>query len=466
MAVPEHIHILGICGTFMAGVALIARALGYRVTGSDTQTYPPMSELLKENGIEIQQGYKLTHLTPPPGCVVIGNALSRGNPAVEHVLNANLPYASGPAWLAEHLLRDCHVLAVSGTHGKTTTASLLAWILEWAGLSPGFLIGGLPVNFSVSARLGELRQGGKNYFVIEADEYDTAFFDKRSKFIHYLARTLIINNVEYDHADIFPDLAAVQRQFHHLVRTLPSEGTIVRPTVDRHIDEVLSLGCWSKIVTCGDPSGEFRAEMHRADASHFALISQNEQVQVRWKLFGTHNVANALAAVAAAHDIGVSLRTAAEALSTFAGVRRRLEVRGYVAGVTVYDDFAHHPSAIAATIRALRQRIGDNERIVAIVEPRSNTMRLGIHKDSLGPALMDADQIYALEFSEPPDTLAWSLSQSLSVLGEKAQTMNTIDDLVNEVSQISRPGDHLLVMSQSSFGNLHIRLLDALRDRQ
>lgn len=442
----------------MAGIATIARAMGHEVSGSDAQAYPPMSDLLEQAGIAVQRGYDPEHLKPAPDCVVIGNALTRGNPAVEYVLNERLRYTSGPQWLAENVLRDRQVLAVAGTHGKTTTSSILAWVLEHAGCEPGFLIGGLAKNFGISARLGN-----GAYFVIEADEYDTAFFDKRSKFVHYHAQTLIINNVEYDHADIFPDIESIHRQFHHLVRTLPSSGTVIRPTHDAHIDTIMQMGCWSKIIEVGAPHGCFRAEMRADDGSHFVLKGPDTQAEVRWTQYGAHNVANALAACAAASCAGVSVAQSAAALAEFTGISRRLEVRGVVQGITLYDDFAHHPTAIEATIDALRKHIARYQpprgRIVAILEPRSNTMRLGVHRDTLAPALCGADSVFALL---PPE-LDWSLPKAFAAAGVTATFTDTVDELVQRIAAEAKEHDHLLVMSNGSFGGLHDKLLDALQ---
>ncbi|MCH9671940.1 MAG: UDP-N-acetylmuramate:L-alanyl-gamma-D-glutamyl-meso-diaminopimelate ligase [Gammaproteobacteria bacterium] len=451
---PPHIHILGICGTFMAGIATIARALGHQVSGSDAQAYPPMSDVLASQGIEISRGYEPAHITSDVDCVVIGNALSRGNKAVEHVLNARLRYISGPQWLAENVLHSRHVLAVSGTHGKTTVSSMLAWILEHAGYQPGFLIGGLPANFTASARLGS-----DPYFVIEADEYDTAFFDKRSKFVHYLARTLVINNVEYDHADIFPDMASIYRQFHHLVRTVPGAGTIVRPADDAHIDAILAMGVWSNVETIGGRNTPLRAVLQSPDGSHFDLINAEGRWPVKWSQFGAHNVANGLAAIAAAMDIGIKPADAARALTSFEGVARRLQVRGEGRSVTVYDDFAHHPTAISATIDALRARIPSDHRLIAVVEPRSNTMRLGAHGDSLGHSLAEADKIFALGTND----MRSSLRDALSSVAAKTEILDSVDAIVGSVAKASRPHDHVLVMSNGSFGGLHEKLLAALR---
>jgi UDP-N-acetylmuramate: L-alanyl-gamma-D-glutamyl-meso-diaminopimelate ligase len=389
-----YIYILGIGGTFMGGVAVLARALGHRVAGSDAKVYPPMSTQLEAEGITLREGYDPVHLDPAPDLVIIGNALSRGNPAVEHVLDRGIPYASGAQWVAENVLQGRWVLAVAGTHGKTTTTSMLAWILEYANLKPGFLIGGVPENFGVSARLGD-----EPFFVIEADEYDTAFFDKRSKFVHYRPRTAILNNLEFDHADIFPDIAAVRRQFHHLVRTVPGSGLLVTNGADAQLVETLTMGCWSRVENFGVDDG-WHAESLLPDGSRFRVLFQDkEQGMVEWDLIGKHNVLNALAALAAARHAGVPVKTGCAALKEFRNVKRRMEVRGTVRGVTVYDDFAHHPTAIHTTLDALRARVG-GKRIVAVLEARSNTMRMGVHRAELGPALAGADQVILFQPTE------------------------------------------------------------------
>ncbi|QKT03201.1 UDP-N-acetylmuramate:L-alanyl-gamma-D-glutamyl-meso-diaminopimelate ligase [Ectothiorhodospiraceae bacterium 2226] len=450
-----HIHILGICGTFMGGAALLARALGHRVTGSDANVYPPMSTLLAEQGIDVSSGYEPAHLEPAPDLVVIGNALSRGNPAVEHVLDRGLRYTSGPAFLADHVLAERWVLAVAGTHGKTTTSSMLAWILEDAGLAPGFLIGGVPRNFGVSARLGDTP-----FFVVEADEYDTAFFDKRSKFVHYRPRTAVLNNLEFDHADIFPDLAAIQRQFHHLVRTVPGSGLIIAPHDDPALDQVLAEGCWTPVERSGDPGG-WHARLTQPDGSAFE-VWQGEQPHgtVRWGLLGAHNVQNALHALLAARHAGVAIEQGCAALGRFESVKRRLELRGEIGGVAVYDDFAHHPTAIATTLQGLRRR-APARRLVALLEPRSNTMRMGVHKDSLADSLREADAVFLYA---PPD-LGWSLEGVAQALGEAAQVHDSVDALVAAVVDGAGPDDHIVVMSNGAFGGVHERLLAALKAR-
>lgn len=448
-----HIHILGIGGTFMGGIALLARAAGHTVSGSDSAIYPPMSTQLAEQGIAVHEGYAAAHLQPAPDCVVVGNVMTRGNPAIEYLLAQGLPYTSGPQWLAEHVLQGRWVLAVAGTHGKTSTASMLTWLLEHAGLNPGFLIGGVPENFGVSARLG-----ATPFFVVEADEYDTAFFDKRSKFVHYRPRTLILNNLEYDHADIFPDLAAIQRQFHHLLRTVPGNGLVVANGADAALAEVLGMGCWTPVEYFAAPGALWRATPLSADASRFELHCGTQTVgTAQWDLLGAHNMANALAAIAAARHVGVLPAQALEALSAFRNVKRRLQIRGVIGGVTVYDDFAHHPTAIATTLAGLRGRVGA-ARILAVLELRSNTMRLGVHKDHLPAALADADQVL---FHQPAD-LGWDLQPIVSALGNKAATASGIDELVAAITTLARPGDHVLIMSNGGFGGIHERLLAAL----
>lgn len=447
-----HIHILGICGTFMAGIAVLAKQQGHTVTGSDAATYPPMSTQLEAQGIELFSGYSSANLTPTPDCVVIGNALSRGNSEVEAVFNQGLPYISGPQWLAEQVLTKRWVLAVAGTHGKTTTSSMLAWILENAGLSTGFLIGGVPENFGVSARLGD-----SPFFVVEADEYDTAFFDKRSKFVHYRPRTLILNNLEFDHADIFPDLAAIQRQFHHLIRTVPGNGLIIHTNKEVSIEEVLKQGCWTPQQTIGDTNSNWYAKSKTPYHSQFEVWHEKQLAgEVTWNLIGQHNVHNALAAIASAHHIGISPTKACQALGTFRSVKRRLELRGIVNNISVYDDFAHHPTAIALTIEALRQRVG-KQNIIAVLEPRSNTMRMGIHKNELATALGGADGVAFYQ----PDNLNWSLFQIAKSL-QNGRVFNQTEALIKHLVTTARGGDYILIMSNGGFENIHNRLLTAL----
>jgi len=444
----------------MAGVALLARAAGHEVSGSDANVYPPMSTQLAEAGIRVHEGYDPGPLDPAPDCVVIGNALSRGNPAVEYVLERGLPYRSGPQWLADNVLAGRWVLAVAGTHGKTTTSAMLAWILEQAGLAPGFLIGGIPANFDASARFGQTP-----FFVVEADEYDTAFFDKRSKFVHYRPRTLVVNNLEYDHADIFPDLAAIETQFHHLVRTVPGNGLIVAPSDDANVAAVLERGCWTPVehfALEGDAgAGGWSARRIGADGSDFQVwLDGAELGRLRWELLGRHNVRNALAAIAAARHAGVPPAQAIEALADFRNVKRRLEVRGRVDGITVYDDFAHHPTAIATTLAGLRGRVGP-ARILAVLEPRSNTMRLGVHRDTLAASLEQADEVFLYR---PPD-LGWDLDAALAGLGGRARIVDTVAGVVEAVAANAHAGDSVLVMSNGGFDNIHDRLLEALAAR-
>lgn len=451
-----HIHILGICGTFMGGVALLARELGMTVSGSDANVYPPMSDQLAAAGIELQQGYLAEHLDPAPDLVVMGNALSRGNPAVEYVLNKNIPYVSGPQWLAENVLQDKWVLAVSGTHGKTTTSSLLAWLLEDAGMAPGFLIGGVPGNFGETARLGNTP-----FFVIEADEYDTAFFDKRSKFVHYHPRTLVINNLEFDHADIFDDLAAIQKQFHHLIRTVPSEGLLITPSHDEAIEKVIRMGNWTQQQTIGLNEGQLQAQNISDDGSQFDVAYDREILaSVSWSMLGMHNVNNALAAIAAARHVGVSIEHSCDALSRFKGIKRRMELRGEEQGVKVYDDFAHHPTAIAATINGLRANIG-KRKLIAILEPRSNTMKMGVHQHTLAESLLAADRVILFEDAG----VDMSLSDVQQQIGEKATVESSIDDIISVICSEVKQGDEILIMSNGGFGGIHQRLLTALAQR-
>ncbi|MGQ0529063.1 MAG: UDP-N-acetylmuramate:L-alanyl-gamma-D-glutamyl-meso-diaminopimelate ligase [Panacagrimonas sp.] len=442
-----HLHILGICGTFMAGIAALAREAGHQVTGSDANAWPPMSTQLEQLGITVMQGYDAAHLDPAPDVVVVGNVVTRGAkfPAMEYVLDAGLPYVSGPQWLAENVLHGRHVLAVAGTHGKTTTTSLLAWLLDQAGLAPGFLVGGVPLNFGVSARLGQ----GK-YFVIEADEYDTAFFDKRSKFVHYRPRTCVLNNLEYDHADIFPDLAAIERQFHHLIRTVPSSGRLIVNGADANLARVLNMGAWSQLDRFDDIAGWSARDAEQ----EFELVVQGQsQGQVKTPLAGLHNRSNTLAAFAAAAHVGVPIQISIAALQTFQSVRRRLEKIGEARGVTVYDDFAHHPTAIAVTVDALRRQPGG--RIVAVLEPRSNTMRLGSHAAELEQALCDADHSFV--FVRPD--LDWDVHAALAGLGGKLSVEHEIDTLVRSVAAQARAGDRVLIMSNGDFGGIHQKLL-------
>ncbi|MGC4008585.1 MAG: UDP-N-acetylmuramate:L-alanyl-gamma-D-glutamyl-meso-diaminopimelate ligase [Pseudomonas sp.] len=447
-----HIHILGICGTFMGSLAVLAKELGHRVTGSDANVYPPMSTQLQAQGIELMQGYDPAHLDPAPDLVVVGNALSRGNPAVEYVLNKGLPYVSGPQWLADHVLQGRWVLAAAGTHGKTTTSSMLAWVLEHAGMSPGFLIGGVPQNFGVSARLG-----GTPFFVVEADEYDSAFFDKRSKFVHYHPRTAILNNLEFDHADIFPDLAAIERQFHHLVRTIPGEGLVIHPTSETALKRVIDMGCWTPVQTTGE-GGQWQARLLSDDGSHFEVLFDGKaQGTVDWELTGQHNVANALACLAAARHVGVVPELGCAALSAFKSVKRRMEKVAEVKGITIYDDFAHHPTAIATTLDGLRKRVGD-AKVIAVVEPRSNSMKLGAHRDGLPESVVQADNV----FWYAPPNLGWDLAATVASSTVPTQVCDSLEAIIEGVKAIATPGTQVVVMSNGGFGGLHGKLAQAL----
>ena len=448
-----HIHILGICGTFMGGLALIARELGHTVSGSDQNVYPPMSTQLAEQGIVLMQGYKADNLAIKPDLVVIGNAMSRGNPEVEAVLNLGLKYTSGPQWLSEYVLQDKWVLAVAGTHGKTTTSSMLAWILECQGFKPGFLIGGIPMNFGLSARLGE-----SDFFVIEADEYDSAFFDKRSKFVHYHPRTCVLNNLEFDHADIFDDLQAIKRQFHHLVRTIPSEGLIIAPESDENVQDTLAMGCWTPIQsTAINQTATWKAELFKDDGGRFSVVfEQQEQGLVIWQLTGMHNVYNALAAVAAARHVGILPVDAIAALNRFKNVKRRMEVIAKIRGVTVYDDFAHHPTAIQMTLEGLRKHVGE-EKIIAVVEPRSNTMRMGVHRHVLAESLALADRTLIYQ----PENFSWDLSE-LKNCANNIKICTSIDEIMTELQQEVAPNSHFLMMSNGSFGGIYQRLQNEL----
>ncbi len=462
-----HIHILGICGTFMGGVAALAREAGHTVTGCDAGVYPPMSDQLRALGIELIEGFGVEQLALKPDMFVIGNVVSRQHledgspkfPLMEAILDQGLPYTSGPQWLSEHVLQGRHVLAVAGTHGKTTTTSMLAWILECAGLTPGFLVGGVPLDFGVSARLGaKAPEQERPLFVIEADEYDTAFFDKRSKFVHYRPRTAVLNNLEFDHADIFPDLAAIERQFHHLVRTVPASGRVVINGLEEALSRVLHQGCWSEQRTFGAAVSDFTAvgEHHAFD-----VLQQGRKVgRVEWELSGEHNRLNALAAIAAAEHVGVAPAVAAQALGSFHNVKRRMELRGTVVGITVYDDFAHHPTAIRTTLDGLRQRVGQQQRILAVFEPRSNTMKLGTMKAQLPWSLKEAD----LAFCHTAG-LDWNAAEALEALGDAAFTTDNIDTLVRQVLAHVRPGDHIVCMSNGGFGGIHGKLLTALQDQ-
>ncbi|MDW2982886.1 MAG: UDP-N-acetylmuramate:L-alanyl-gamma-D-glutamyl-meso-diaminopimelate ligase [Rhodanobacter sp.] len=449
-----RLHILGICGTFMGGVAALARELGHTVEGSDANVYPPMSTQLEALGIGLMSGYAAEHLQPAPDLVVVGNAMSRGNPAVEYMLDARLRYVSGPQWLGETVLADRDVLAVAGTHGKTTTTSLLAHLLESASMAPGFLVGGVPGNFGVSARLGQ----GKP-FVIEADEYDTAFFDKRSKFVHYRPRIAILNNLEYDHADIFPDVAAIQRQFHHLVRTVPGNGRLIVNAHDERLAEVLAMGCWTPVETFGIGRGDWQATLIEADGSAFAVQHADERIgEVRWSLLGNHSVMNALAALAAATAAGADPLALLPAFAGFESVKRRMELVGEVDGVRVYDDFAHHPTAIATTLAGLRAKVGD-ARILVALEPRSNSMRQGAHAEALAPSLADADAVVFLHRPELP----WDAGRVTAALGGRGSTAPTVDALITALRTQARAGDQVIFMSNGGFEAAPRRFVESLR---
>ncbi|MGN6518984.1 MAG: UDP-N-acetylmuramate:L-alanyl-gamma-D-glutamyl-meso-diaminopimelate ligase [Dokdonella sp.] len=476
------LHILGICGTFMGGIAALARELGHEVEGSDANVYPPMSTQLERLGVALKPGYAADHLVPPPDVVVVGNAMTRGNAAVEHMLDERLCYVSGPQWLGETVLAERRVLAVAGTHGKTTTTSLLAWILECAGRAPGFLVGGVPANFGVSARLGgkpslappsasadgsplsRLVGEGRSSppaaadFVIEADEYDTAFFDKRSKFVHYRPTIAILNNLEYDHADIFPDVAAIQRQFHHLVRTVPRNGRLVVNAEDARLDEVLAMGRWTPVETFGIDAGDWRARLTAADGSSFVVAHAGREFgEASWALSGRHNVMNALAAIAAAHAAGVEVAIAVAALASFRNVARRMELVGEHAGIRIYDDFAHHPTAIATTLAGLRAKVGA-ARILVGMEPRSNSMRMGAHADELAPSLADADAVVFLKRPELP----WDAARIVDALGGRGRTAASVDALVADLLVQARAGDHVVFMSNGGFENAPRRFATAL----
>jgi len=449
-----RLHILGICGTFMGGVAALARELGLSVEGSDANVYPPMSTQLEALGIGLMNGYRADYLKPAPDLVVVGNAMTRGNPAVEYMLDQQLRYISGPQWLGETLLPGREVLAVAGTHGKTTTTSLLAHLLESAGLAPGFLIGGVPGNFDVSARVGN----GKP-FVIEADEYDSAFFDKRSKFVHYRPRIAILNNLEYDHADIFPDVAAIQRQFHHLVRTVPGNGRLIVNAHDPHLAEVLAMGCWTPVETFGIGQGDWQAELIEADGSAFAVRRGNESIgEIHWPLLGNHSVMNALAALAAAAAAGADARALLPAFATFQSVKRRMEIVGEANGIRVYDDFAHHPTAIATTLAGLRAKVGQ-ARIVVALEPRSNSMRLGAHAEALAPSLADADAVVFLHRPE----LAWDAGRVTAALHGRGSAVPTVDALIDALRQQVHAGDHVVFMSNGGFEGAPRRFAEVIK---
>jgi len=459
-----HLHILGICGTFMGSLAALAREAGHRVTGCDANVYPPMSDQLRGLGIELIEGYEADQLALSPDVYVVGNVVSRGNPLMEAILDAGAAYTSGPQWLADHLLPGRHVLAVAGTHGKTGTTSMLAWILEQAGLEPGFLVGGVPLNFGISARLGNVSAarpvGVGAPFVIEADEYDTALFDKRSKFVHYRPRTAILNNLELDHADIFPDLAAIETQFHHLVRTVPSSGRLIVNSRDEALQRVLQRGCWTPVQRFGTKREEPGGLCARGEPHAFDVLRGSLKIgRVEWSLIGEHNQMNALAAIGAAEHVGVAPEAAAAALASFENVRRRMELRGQADGVAVYDDFAHHPTAMHSTLDGLRRKVGA-QRILAVFEPRSNTMKLGTMKAQLPWALEEADLAFCLQ-----GPYGWNARDALAPMGALAVVADTVDALVAKVLAAARPGDHVLCMSNGSFGGIHDKLLAALGAR-
>lgn len=457
-----HIHILGICGTFMGGLAVLAKEAGHKVTGCDANVYPPMSTQLRAQGIELIEGYGQHQLSLQPDLYVVGNVVSRGNSLMETIMNRGLPYMSGPQWMGEYILHDKWVLAVAGTHGKTTTASMLAWILEQAGYNPGFLIGGVPLNFGISARLGGATAQSP-VFVIEADEYDTAFFDKRSKFIHYRPRTAVLNNLEYDHADIFPDLTAIETQFHHLIRTVPAIGRIIANGAQESLKRVVARGCWSEVEWFNDASSDTWRMVEHDDGRFDVYLNGQRQGTVSWYLTGEHNRWNAVAAIAAARHTGVLPTQAIDSLSTFQNVKRRMEIRGVVNNITVIDDFAHHPTAIATTVAGLRRKLG-RSRIVAVLEPRSNTMKLGTMKDALLGSLSEADLVFGFGAKgEGKDALGWDLAAALAPMGEKARIFNELSTLVDAVVSVAKPGDTILVMSNGGFGGIHQKLLDALQ---
>ncbi|WP_076593386.1 UDP-N-acetylmuramate:L-alanyl-gamma-D-glutamyl-meso-diaminopimelate ligase [Herminiimonas arsenitoxidans] len=456
-----HIHILGVCGTFMGGLAVLAKAAGHTVTGCDANVYPPMSTQLEAQGIKLIEGYGPEQISLNPDLYVIGNVVSRGNPLMEEILNRGLPYTSGPQWIGEHILQGKWVLAVAGTHGKTTTSSMLAWILEDAGYDPGFLIGGVPMNFGISARLSG-KGAESSFFVIEADEYDTAFFDKRSKFVHYHAKTAILNNLEYDHADIFPDLTAIETQFHHLVRTVPGVGRVVANAREESLKRVMQRGCWSETEWFGsDDQHGWKINTH--DDGNFDVFFKGElQGTVNWPLTGEHNRMNALAAIAAARHVGVVPAQAIASLGQFENVKRRMELRGTVNDIAVYDDFAHHPTAIATTVAGLRKKVGA-ARILAVLEPRSNTMKLGTMKDALPGSLVDADLVFGYGASGTgKDALGWDLAEALAPLGNKGRAFNDLNTLVQAIAENAQAGDQILVMSNGGFGGVHQKILDVL----
>ena len=451
-----HIHILGVCGTFMGGVALLAKRAGHRVTGSDRHTYPPMSTQLETEGIELFEGYAAEHLDPQPDLVIIGNALSRGNPAVEQVFNRGMTYTSGPRWLGENYLRGKTVIAVAGTHGKTTTSSLVAWILHQAGLEPGFLIGGVPHDFGVSAR------DGKQHFVVEADEYDTAFFDKRAKFVHYRPQIAILNNLEFDHADIYPDLQSIQTQFHHLIRTIPGSGVIISNGADANLETVLEKGCWSRLqhFSLDDSESDWQVRMTTPGGRQLVFFHNGRPVgELNWQLQGRHNAMNACAALAAAAAAGVDPAQALSAMAAFRGVSRRMELIAQINDIRVYDDFAHHPTAIRLTLEGLRRNVG-NSRLLVALEPRSSTMRAGIHIDELGPALVAADRVWLMA----GDGINWDPQEALAPLEGRGRVVTRSADLLQQVRDAVRSGDHVVFMSNGSFDSIPRRFCQMLEN--
>jgi len=449
-----HIHILGACGTFMGGVALLAKRAGHQVSGSDQHTYPPMSTQLAAEGVELTEGYSPEQFNPKPDLVIIGNALSRGNPAVEHVLNSGLTYTSGPRWLGENYLRGKSVIAVAGTHGKTTTASMVTWILEVAGEKPGFLIGGIPENFGFSAR------DGKRFFVVEADEYDTAFFDKRAKFVHYRPEVAILNNLEFDHADIYEDVKAIQTQFHHLVRTIPGKGTVISNGQDPKLESVLDRGCWSNLQLFSmEEDSYWRVELRKLDGSELEFFLQGKSIgRLNWQHYGRHNAMNACAALAAGVAAGVSPPLAVEALATFKGVKRRMELVAETDGIRVYDDFAHHPTAIRLTLEGLRRNVG-NARVLVALEPRSNTMRAGVHINELGPALMPADRVWLMA----GDGINWDPQETLAPLEGRGRVVTRSEDMLTQMLDAVQPGDHVIFMSNGGFDATPMRFCRSLK---
>lgn len=454
-----HIHILGICGTFMGGIAVLAKAAGHKVTGCDANVYPPMSTQLEAQGIELIEGFDPNQSAMNPDIYVIGNVVSRGNPLMEAILNQGLPYISGPQWLAENVLQGKWVLAVAGTHGKTTTASMLAWILEYAGLAPGFLIGGVPENFGISARLPQTPKQDQNstspFFVIEADEYDTAFFDKRSKFVHYRPRTAILNNLEFDHADIFENLAAIEKQFHHLVRTVPAQGLVISNGTNQHLPRVLAMGCWSSVEQFGSDD-DWQTQDEDADGSFTVTLSGKQLGRVKWDLMGEHNRMNALACIAAARHAGVTPEVSIEALTAFKNVKRRMEIKGTVNQVTVYDDFAHHPTAITTTIAGLRHKVG-TARIIAVLEPRSNTMKLGVMKNALPESLKEADLVFCYD-----NNLGWDANEALTPINHKTEVHDDLETMVESICKLAKADDQILVMSNGGFGGVHQKIMNGL----